>query len=39
MAKCQLKVPPKYPELDEIWIREDGQEFIWNGNEWEKVIT
>jgi len=38
MAKCQLRVPPKYPKVDEIWEREDGVQFKWTEDGWEKVI-
>ena len=37
MAKCQLRIPPKYPEVSEIWEREDGVQFMWTGKEWQKV--
>ncbi len=36
MSKCNLSVPPKHPEQDEKWIREDGAIFIWDGYEWRK---
>ena len=31
MSKCNLSVPPKYPEIDTVWKREDGVQFIWTG--------
>ncbi len=33
MAKCELRVPPKSPEIDDIWEREDGVQFLWTGTE------
>ena len=36
MAKCDLKVPPKYPEIGDEWYREDGVCFMWTDRGWEK---
>ncbi len=36
MSKCELSVPPKSPVVGAIWVREDGQKFIFNGEEWRK---
>ena len=32
--KIDLRVPPKFPELDDVWEREDGVVFTWKGIGW-----
>ena len=38
MSKCKLSVPPKAPKIDTVWKREDGVQFVWTTNGWERVL-
>ena len=36
MARIDLRVPPKYPEIGDIWEREDGVKFTYTNKGWVK---